>query len=484
MLKLTQQQSLQQKLSPQQIQMIHMLESNTLEIEERIQQELVDNPVLEEVESNSRREELPTEDNGRNETDGAYDDADFSMSDYKTDDTPSYRTNINNYSSDDDQRESPLTEKESLQDFLTEQIRLKDLDDTTIELCEYVIGNIDRDGYLRRPADRLVDDLAFAGHDVTLQQMQDAIDMVRSLEPAGVGAADLQDCLVLQLQRKKKTLTVKNAIIILKESFEDFGKRHFDKILRRYSLDEDGMHDVMIEVAKLNPKPGAGWESGFEGNSVHITPDFIVECDGDSIVMSLNNDNIPELRISEDYSNQLEELSKNSKNQSEDMKNGALYIKQKIDSAKWFINSIKQRQDTLRATMEAIISKQREFFMTGDDTKLHAMVLKDIATMTGYDISTISRVCSKKYVQTDWGVFSLKHFFSESMQTESGEEISNKEVKSILEECIQNEDKREPLTDDRLSEILKEKGYVIARRTVAKYRTQMNIPTANMRREI
>lgn len=484
MQKQTLQQSLQQKLSPQQIQMIHMLESTTLEIEERIQQELVDNPVLEEVESDTRREELPTENTDFNETDGAYDDADFSMSDYKTDDTPNYKLNANNYSGDDEQRESPLTESESLQDHLTEQVRLKNLPDNIAELAEYVVGNLDEDGYLRRSAESMVDDLAFAGKTVTDEDMKTAIEAVRKLEPAGICAYSLQDCLILQLKRKKPSLAIKNAISILDECFEDFSKRHYDKIQKRFGIEDDLMHDVMIEVSRLNPKPGAGWESSYEGNSVQITPDFIVETDGDTITMSLNNDNIPELRVSEDYNSQLEELNKNKSNLSDDMRNGALYIKQKIDSAKWFINSIKQRQDTLSATMQAIINKQRDFFLTGDETKLHAMVLKDIATVTGYDISTISRVCSKKYVQTEWGIFSLKFFFSESMQTDTGEEISNREVKSILEECIKNEDKREPLTDDRLSEILKEKGYIIARRTVAKYRTQLNIPVANMRREI
>ena len=474
-------QSLQQKLSPLQIQMIRMLESTTLEIEERIQQELDENPLLEEVEGEtSRREELPSENEDHDETDSAYDDADFRMSDYKTDDdTPGYKLNDNNYS-DEERKESPLAESVSLHDLLHDQLRLKNIEEDIEELAEYVIGNIDHDGYLRREAESMVDDYMFqTGKQVPDEKMRDAVKAVQSLEPAGIGAYDLQECLLLQLERKKQNTPVANARKILENNFDDFSKKHYDKIMKKYSLSEDSLREVIAEIVKLNPKPGSSFDSSMGSTSVQIIPDFTVECEDGELVLSLNDRNIPELRISEDYANQLESLSK-GKNMTEANKNAALFIKQKVDSAKWFISSVKQRQETLRKTMQAIITKQHDFFMT----KLRPMVLKDIANATGFDISTISRVSNSKYVMTDFGVFPLKSFFSESMTTEDGEEVSNKEIKKILEECVQNEDKRSPLTDDRISEILKEHGYVIARRTVAKYRKQLNIPVASLRKEI
>ena len=478
-------QSLQQKLSPLQIQMIRMLESTTLEIEERIQQELDENPLLEEVEGEtSRREELPSENEDHDETDSAYDDADFRMSDYKTDDdTPGYKLNDNNYS-DEERKESPLAESVSLHDLLHDQLRLKNIEEDIEELAEYVIGNIDHDGYLRREAESMVDDYMFqTGKQVPDEKMRDAVKAVQSLEPAGIGAYDLQECLLLQLERKKQNTPVANARKILENNFDDFSKKHYDKIMKKYSLSEDSLREVIAEIVKLNPKPGSSFDSSMGSTSVQIIPDFTVECEDGELVLSLNDRNIPELRISEDYANQLESLSK-GKNMTEANKNAALFIKQKVDSAKWFISSVKQRQETLRKTMQAIITKQHDFFMTGDETKLRPMVLKDIANATGFDISTISRVSNSKYVMTDFGVLPLKSFSSESMTTVDGEEVSNKEIKKILEECVQNEDKRSPLTDDRISEILKEHGYVIARRTVAKYRKQLNIPVASLRKEI
>ncbi len=485
MLKQGLQQSLQQKLSPLQIQMIRMLESTTLEMEERIQQELDENPVLEEVEGECRREELPSETEEHDVTDSAYDDADFSMSDYKTDDdTPSYKLRDDNYS-EEDRRDSPLAESVSLHDLLHDQLRLKNIGKEIEELAEYVIGNIDHDGYLRREAESMVDDYMFqTGKQIADEKMREAVAAVQSLEPAGIGACNLQQCLLLQLQRKKQTPAVVNAIKILDGNFDDFSKKHYDKIMKKFNLEEEDLRNVVSEIIKLNPKPGSSLDSSMGSTSVQIIPDFIVECEDDEIILSLNDRNIPELRISQDYVDQLEMLTQSKKGMSEDRMNAALFIKQKVDAAKWFISSVKQRQETLRCTMQAIISKQKEFFKTGDETKLKPMVLKDIANATGFDISTISRVSNSKYVMTDFGVFLLKDFFSESMTTEDGEEVSNKEIKKILEECVQNEDKRSPLTDDRLSDILKEHGYVIARRTVAKYRKQLNIPVASLRKEI
>lgn len=486
MLKQGLQQSLQQKLSPLQIQMIRMLESTTLEIEERIQQELDENPVLEEVEGeSSRREELPSENEDYDATNSANDDADFSMSDYRTDDdTPSYKLRTDNYS-DEEQRESPLADSVSLHDMLHDQLRLKNIADDVEELAEYVIGNVDHDGYLRREPESMVDDFMFqTGKQVSDDKMREAVATVQTLEPAGIGAANLQQCLLLQLERKRQTPAVENAIKILTSSFDDFSKKHYDKIMKKFNLEEDDLRNVVGEIIKLNPKPGSSLDTSLGSTSVQIIPDFIVECEDDEVILSLNDRNIPELRISEDYANQLENLSKGKDSMSEDSKNAALFIKQKVDAAKWFISSVKQRQETLRNTMQAIISRQREFFLTGDETKLKPMVLKDIAAATGFDVSTISRVSNSKYVMTDFGVFPLKSFFSEGMTTEDGEEVSNKEIKKILEECVHGEDKRSPLTDDKLCEILKEHGYVIARRTVAKYRKQLNIPVASLRRKI
>lgn len=484
MLKQGLQQSLQQKLSPLQIQMIRMLESTSLEMEERIQQELDENPVLEEVEGDYRREELPSENEDHDETDSAYDDND-NTSDYQSydEDTPSYKLRDDNYS-EEERKESPLAESVSLHDLLSEQLHLKDISEEIEELAEYVIGNIDHDGYLRREAESMVDDYMFQhGKQVPDEKMREAVAVVQTLEPAGIGAANLQQCLLLQLKRKKQTKAVADAYKILDSCFEDFSKKHYDKIMKKFDLDEDDMHNVVAEIIKLNPKPGSSFDSSMGSSSVQIIPDFTIECEDGEIILSLN-DRIPELRISQDYVDQLESLNQGKKGMTEDSKNAALFIKQKVDSAKWFISSVKQRQETLRFTMQAIIAKQKEFFLTGDETKLKPMVLKDIANATGFDISTISRVSNSKYVQTEFGTFPLKAFFSEGMTTEDGEEVSNKEIKKILEECVQGEDKRNPLTDDKISDILKEHGYVIARRTVAKYRKQLNIPVASLRKEI
>lgn len=483
MLKQSLQQGMRQQLSPLQIQMIRMLESTSLEIEECIQQEIDDNPVLEEVDADSRREELPDENKdlpGENSTD---DDADFNLSDYQSDDTPNYKLRANNYS-DEEQRESPLSQSASLHDTLIEQLHMKSMPEEVCTVAEYVIGNVDRDGYLRREPQAMADDILFqTGKDTPPDVVEKAVTVVQSLEPAGIGAADLHQCLLLQLKRKPVTPSITDALTVLTDVFDDFSKHHYDKIMKRYNFSEDRMRRLVAEVVKLNPKPGNTFDADSEGN-LQIIPDFMVENEEGELILSLNDKNVPQLAISQDYSDQLEEFSKNKTHLNEDSKNAALFIKQKIDSAKWFISSIKQRQETLRSTMQAIVNKQKEFFLTGDETKLRPMVLKDVAAVTGYDISTISRVSNSKYVQTDWGVFPLKFFFSESMSTDTGEEVSNTEIKVILRECVENENKREPYTDDQLAEILQQKGYIIARRTIAKYRKQLNIPVANQRRTL
>ncbi len=481
MLKQNLQQKLQQKLSPQQIQTIKLLEVPALEMEERIKQEIEENPALEEVPENDFEDELP-----ENDVLNSGDNEDFTLGDYQNEDNiPDYKLTTNNYSDEERREGVPLATGSSLHEYLIEQLHLKMLSGKEMELAEYVIGNIDQDGYLRREEDAMADDYSFlSGQFEEKEAISRAVKIVQELEPPGVCATNLQECLLLQLKRKIQTVDIQLAKEILETGFEDFIRKHYDKILKRYAISEEQFKRAIAEIVKLNPKPGSAWESVLEENSVQLVPDFILENDNGNLILSLNNKNIPELRVNRNYAEMLEEYSSNKENQSREMKDAVLFVKQKLDSAKWFINAIKQRQETLQNTMSAIVVRQKEFFLEGDETKLKPMILKDIADDTGYDISTISRVSNSKYVQTDFGVYSLKFFFSESMQNDQGEEISAVEIKTILEECIQSEDKRSPLTDDKLSEILKEKGYVIARRTVAKYREQLNFPVARLRREM
>jgi len=481
MLKQSLQQKLQQKLSPQQIQMIRLLEIPALEMEEKIKQEIEENPALEEVPEGDFEDELPI-----NDVLNSGDNEDFTLGDYKNEDNiPDYKLTTNNYSDEDRREGIPLSTGSSLHEYLIEQLHLKALSGKEVELAEYVIGNIDQDGYLRREEEAMIDDYSFqSGKIVGKEEIGNAVKIVQEFEPPGVGASNLQECLFLQLKRKVQTPDVHLAKEILENSFEDFIRKHYDKILKRYAVSEEQFKRAIAEIVKLNPKPGSAWESVLEENSVQLIPDFILENDNGNLILSLNNKNIPELRVNKNYAEMLEEYSTNRENQSREMRDAVLFVKQKLDSAKWFINAIKQRQETLQNTMKAIIERQKEFFLEGDEAKLKPMILKDISDDTGYDISTISRVSNSKYVQTDFGVYSLKFFFSESMQNDQGEEISAVEIKTILEECIRSEDKRFPLTDDRLTEILKEKGYVIARRTVAKYREQLHFPVARLRKEI
>jgi len=481
MLKQSLQQKLQQKLSPLQIQMIKLLEIPTLEMEEKIKQEIEENPALEEAPENDFEDDLP-----ENNVFNSGDNEDFTLGDYQNEDNiPDYKLTNNNYSDDERKEGVPLSTGSSLHEHLIEQLHLKTLSEKEMELAEYVIGNIDQDGYLRREEEAMADDFSFlSGKFEEKETISHAVKIVQELEPAGVGAYSLQECLLLQLKRKVQTPEVHLAKEILENSFEEFIRKHYDKILKRYAISEEQFKQAIAEIVKLNPKPGSAWESVLEENSVKLIPDFILENDNGNLILSLNNKNIPELRVNKNYAEMLEEYSSNKENQSREMRDAVLFVKQKLDSAKWFINAIKQRQETLQNTMQAIIERQKEFFFEGDETKLKPMILKDIADNTGYDISTISRVSNSKYVQTDFGVYPLKFFFSESMQNDQGEEISAMEIKTILEECIQSEDKRSPLTDDKLTEILQEKGYVIARRTVAKYREQLNFPVARLRKEI
>jgi RNA polymerase sigma-54 factor len=479
------QQKLLQKLSPQQIQMIKLLEVPTLQIEQRIKKELEENPALEEGQD---EEDIPSESEEEEqfeETDK--DKEEFTLDDYIEDDEiPDYRLQAKNYSKDEDKRtEIPFSVGYSFQEHLESQLGLRNLTEKQQILGEYILGNIDEDGYLRRELINIVDDLAFLQNvETTESELEVVLKIIQDLEPAGVGARSLRECLLLQLEKRDNSQPYMDiAHKILDLYFEEFTKRHYDKIITRLGITESELKGAIDEVLKLNPKPGGVYSDPFNKTSQPIIPDFILELSEDGFDLHLNSRNLPELRLSPAYSEMLHSYSKD-KSQKKEMKDAVLFVKQKIDSAKWFIDAIKQRQNTLLLTMNAILEYQQEYFIDGDETKLKPMILKDVAEMTGLDISTVSRVANSKFIQTHFGIFPLKFFFSEGLQTDSGEEVSTREIKRILQDCIENEQKRRPLTDEKLTDILQEKGYQIARRTVAKYREQLNIPVARLRREI
>ncbi|HEY5590841.1 MAG TPA: RNA polymerase factor sigma-54 [Paludibacter sp.] len=484
MLKQQLQQRLQQKLSPAQIQVIKMLEVPTLELEERIRQELEENPALEEGaevdnENNDSEDDLSNEDGGNND--------DVDLEEYMSDDDiPDYKLKANNTSKDDKHEDIPFSIGMTFHEFLIDQVGLLKLSEKDRILTEYVIGNIDDEGYLRRRPEAMVDDIVFqAGIQTTDEEIYRIIKEVQLLDPAGVGASNLQECLKLQLERKEPTAETILAKRLITEYFDEFSKKHYDKILRGLDMDDVMLKKVMSEIIHLNPKPGNAWGGNILEKSMStIVPDFMLENDENHLTVHLNNSNIPELRVNTTYNEMFQDYTGNKQNQSREMKDAVMFVKQKIDSARWFIDAVKQRQQTLLTTMMAIVEFQKAFFIEGDDTYLKPMILKDIADRTGYDISTISRVSNSKYIQTEFGIFPVKYFFSESMTNDSGEEVSTREIKQILQECIDNEDKRKPVNDDALVDVLKTKGYIIARRTIAKYREQLNIPVARMRKEI
>lgn len=483
MLKQTLEQKLQQKLSPAQIQVIKMLEIPTLELEERIRQELEENPALEEgkelSESEGDFDEDGLDDGGNNE--------DMDLEEYMADDDiPDYKLKINNNSPDDKREDIPFTIGMTFHEHLIEQLGLQKVTEHESMLAEYVIGNIDDEGYLRRPLESMVDDIVFqAGVETSDSEMARIIHLVQSFDPAGVGANNLQECLVLQLQRKERTPLVENAQKILEKYFDEFTRKHYDKIIRGLRIDEDDLKDAIHEISRLNPKPGNGWGGNLlEKSMTVIIPDFLVENENGKFKVTLNNSNVPDLRVSNSYNELFREYTDTKEQKSKSLKDAVTFAKQKIDSARWFIDAIKQRHNTLLTTMQAIVKFQREFFVEGSDIFMKPMILKDIADITGFDISTISRVSNSKFVQTEFGVFPLKYFFSESMTNDSGEEVSTREIKKILMDCIDAEDKHKPLNDDTLVDVLKSKGYIIARRTIAKYREQLNIPVARLRKEL
>ena len=476
------QQKLLQKLSPQQILLIKLLQVPTIALEQRIKQEIEENPVLEEL-SEEEFEESQVENDQEEEAEETNDD-EFDITDYiDEDEIPDYKLSTNNTSADDEYREMPFVSGISFQENLMEQLGLRVMEDRTLQIALNIVGNLDDAGYLARDLNAMIDDLAFSQNiHTTREELNEVLRIVQDLEPAGIGARNLQECLLLQLNRKVQTRPVGLATLIITKYFDEFTRKHYDKIIRKAHISELELKTGIDEILKLNPKPGGSLGDSGRGNH-YIMPDFIITNKEGILDLQLNSKNTPELRLNRTYTEMLETYAE-SKSRSSAQKDALTFIKQKIDSAKWFIDAIKQRQNTLYLTMLAIMKYQKDYFLTGDETKLRPMILKDIAEIVNLDISTISRVANSKYVQTPFGTFLLKSFFSESMQTDSGEEVSTREIKKILSDCISGEKKHKPLTDEQLTDILRDKGYNIARRTVAKYRELLNIPVARLRKEL
>jgi len=461
--------------------MIKLLEIPAIQLEQRIKKELEENPVLEEGADDSfeEQEEIKEEQTEQQE--------EFSLEDYMQDDEiPGYRLSSHNHSSDQKREEIPFSMGSTFQEQLKAQLGLRKLSEEQELLAEYVLGNIDDDGYLRREIEAIADDLAFSvGMEVSYEAIHEVLMIIQDFDPGGVGARSLQECLLLQINRKDLTdPVILLAQKILKNHFDEFTNKHYEKIIQRLGIEEEELKEALEEILRLNPKPGGAMGESQGKSFQHIVPDFILEENETGLQLYLNSNNVPELRVSRTYSDMFENYTANKANASRDEKDAVTFVKQKLDSARWFIDAIRQRQNTMLLTMNAILEYQHNYFLEGDETRMRPMILKDIAEMTDLDISTISRVVNSKYIQTHFGIYLLKYFFSEGMQTDSGEEVSTREIKRILQDCIGSEDKRKPLTDDRLSVILNEKGYLIARRTVAKYREQLNLPVARLRKEL
>lgn len=475
-------QKLEQRLSPQQIQLMKLLQVPTMELDQRIKQELEENPALEEG-TEETDDDFDSEDDDFKDDENEFDD-DFDVSDYFDVDTPDYKTQVNNTSKDDEERAIPLSVDSSFQEKLIEQLQLLDLDDNQYLIAETIIGNLDESGYLNREIEAIVDDLAFSSNVmVSEEEVEEVLKQVQDLDPAGIGARDLKECLLLQIRRNQEgNITLYTAKKILEDHFEEFTKKHYDKIQKKLEITDEDLKDAIDAIIRLNPKPGGS----LKGNSKsvqQIIPDFLItEMEG-RLDLTINGRNTPDLKVSREYEQLLRGYAEGAKTSKSD-KDALTFVKAKLDGAKWFIDAIKQRQQTLFTTMHAIMDYQREFFLTGDETKMKPMILKDIAEIVNLDISTVSRVANSKYVQTGYGVYLLKYFFSESLSTDSGEEVSTREVKKILSDAIEAESKKKPLTDEHLAKVLNDKGYNIARRTIAKYREQLNIPVARLRKEL
>jgi RNA polymerase sigma-54 factor len=480
---------LSQKLSPQQIQLMKLIQLPTLAFEQRLLEEMNENPALE---GNTLEEEVYEKDefdnnddyeenyDGENEMD-SHDD--LNIDEYLSDDTPDYKTQSNNYSDDDEERESPFASTVSFHQDLINQLSTFILSDFEREVAEFLVGSIDDMGYIRRDLQDIVDDMAFSqgiyADEKTIMKM---LHIIHELEPSGVGARDLQECLLLQLKHKTPTEYVALATEIIEHHFDAFTKKHYDKLIAKFDITNEQLKKAIHEIERLNPKPGGSY-TGNNRVTENVVPDFAIRINDDELELTLNGRNAPSLHISKDYQEMMQTY-KESRDKSTGQKDAVQFIKQKLDSAKWFIDAIKQRQETLFVTMNAIMHFQQEYFLDGDETKMRPMILKDIADMVGLDISTVSRVANSKYVETPYGTKLIKEFFSEAMTNDQGEEVSTLEIKKILKDVIGEENKRKPLPDDQLAEILKERGYPIARRTVAKYREQLDIPVARMRKKM
>ena len=473
---------LSQKLSPQQIQLMKLIQLPTIDFEQKIQRELEENPALEMGDNN----EILTEDfseSNENEFKDEIDNDDINIEEYLNyDDIPAYKLNYNS-NNDNENTEIPIGSGTSFTEYLSSQLNILSLNDEDMKIAQFLVGSIDSSGYIRQDLNEIVDDLAFTQNiDVSIERIKKILLTVQSLDPPGVGAQSLKECLVIQLKRKESNENINSAINILENSFEQFSNKHYNKLMAKHNLSEDKLKSIIKEIEKLNPKPGNSYSSSVKPVE-HITPDFKIEISNNELVLTLNNRNNPTLKVSKEYHDMLQGY-KLDKNKTQSQKDAVQFIKQKLDSAKWFIDAVKQRQETLYHTMHAIMEYQNEYFLTGDEKKIRPMILKDIAEKIEMDISTISRVANSKYVDTPYGTKLLKEFFSESMTTQSGEEISTIEIKKILENIVANENKKAPETDEKLVKLLQDKGYKIARRTVAKYREQLNIPVARLRKEI
>ena len=480
MLKQSLQQRLLQKLSPQQIQLMKMIQLPTQAFEQKLKQEIEENPALDTGKEANEDDEPYTDDY---ENDNETIETDINIDEYLSDEEiPSYKLNSNNYSSDDEEKSIPYAAGKSFNQVLIEQLNTYSLSDTDYLIAEFLIGSIDESGYIRRPLEDIVDDLAFSQNIFTdIKAVLKILDIIHQLDPAGVGARDLKECLLLQLKRKKKTKERLLAQQILQDSFDQFVKKHYKKLILKYEVSEDELREAIREIEKLNPKPGGNY-SGNSKIAEQIVPDFTITIEEGILNMQLNARNAPELHISREYNNLLKGYQE-SKNKSKSQKEAVFFVKQKLDAAKWFIDAVKQRQQTLLLTMTAIMNYQEAYFLTGDERKLRPMILKDIAEKVNMDVSTISRVANSKYVNTPYGTKSIKEFFSESMKNDKGEDVSTREIKKILQNLIAKEDKKKPVTDDKLAVLLKKEGYPIARRTVAKYREQLGLPVARLRKQ-
>lgn len=490
------QQRLLQKLSPQQIQLMKLLQVPTANLEERIKEEMEENPALEQAEeghdenmTDEHQEDYDGNEEDDYEMDGSedeYENLDISEYVQDEDEIADYKLKDENYPELDDSKTIPHRVESTFHDHLLEQLGLLTMDEQRRKIAEQIVGSIDDDGYLRRETNAIVDDLAFRQNIiVSPMEIEELIQQIQQFEPPGVAARNLQECLLLQLYRKQafsSELSIKNAIAILEKYFDEFTKKHYDKIQKGLNLSDEDLREAVKQVLRLNPKPGGNVGTDHVSES-YVIPDFFIYNNNGKLELTLNSKNAPDLRISEGYREMLKEYDKGSKKDKR-QKEAVMFIKQKIDAAKWFIDAIRQRQNTLYVTMHSIMEQQRNFFMTGDETTLRPMILKDIAEKTNLDISTVSRVANSKFVQTEFGTYRLKFFFSESLSTDSGEEVSTREVKKILSDLVENESKKKPLSDEKLTDMLQEKGYNIARRTVAKYREQLNIPVARLRKEL